>query len=234
MRILILENHKRAPAGLITEAVLDRGWELETLYPNSIGAELLAAVDLSRVDGVVALGGLQDAWDDEANPKFSDQMSFLRRCDSVDIPVLGVCLGAQLLARAYGADVHRMDNGPERGLVDMTVAKNSEAARVLFPDENCAPRLMSWHQDMFQLPQDSELILSSAACAHQGLFVGTCSYGLQCHVEATPEIVKGWIANTPDWHGYSDYAETIDFAAAMKTGRGVVDRWLDYVSTKPE
>jgi len=230
MRILILENHIRSPAGALMSRIDARRWQAETIRPLDGGDAF--PDDLSVYDGVVALGGLQDAWDDGRNPGFAAETEFLRQCDALGIPVLGICLGAQLMARAFGALVHPMADGPERGFISMWPVSGSAVAQRILPEDTDEIALISWHQDMFQLPKGAELFLSSQACANQGFFVGNCSYGFQCHIEATPEMVRDWIGDSQKWQERLQHDLQYNFVDVMMTGTAILDRWLDFVVTQ--
>ena len=119
MHVLVIVNAVDAPAGRIAERIAARGWCAEEVLPHRPGAAALPP-DASAHDALVVLGGAQDAWDDAGFPAFADELRLLRAFDAAGKPVLGICLGAQLMARAWGAAVRRMANGAfERGLEPM-------------------------------------------------------------------------------------------------------------------
>ncbi|MGE4529519.1 MAG: type 1 glutamine amidotransferase [Rhodospirillaceae bacterium] len=224
MNILVILNSKTAPAGLAAERIAARGWTMTLANPHR-GEPLPGPQDAAAL---VVLGGPQDAWDDAKNPAFSTIIAAIRDFIAAEKPVLGLCLGGQLLARALGAPVRRMETGFERGLVAMHAPPFAPASIV-----PAGPLLLtSWHRDSFDLPAGAELLLSSAACAHQAFRVGPRVYGFQCHIEATPQILLDWVKTgsgkpSPEEAAAIEAAVHRDFPKAQATGAAILDAWLD-------
>ncbi|WP_337995503.1 type 1 glutamine amidotransferase [Oleispirillum naphthae] len=224
MNILVILNSKSAPAGLMAERIAARGWTMTLTDPHR-GDPLPGP---TAADGLVALGGPQDAWDDAKNPAFSAIIAAIRGFIGAEKPVLGLCLGGQLLARALGARVRRMETGFERGLIAMAAPPGAPASIV-----PAGPLLLtSWHRDSFDLPAGAELLLSSNACAHQAFRVGPRVYGFQCHVEATPQTLLDWVKTgsgkpSPEEAAAIEAAVHKDFPKAQATGAAILDAWLD-------
>jgi GMP synthase-like glutamine amidotransferase len=105
-------------------------------------------------------------------------------------PVLGVCLGAQLIARALGARVYR-NPVPEIGWFDVrrTTAADGDA---VFESFRPAEAVFHWHGDTFDLPAGAEWLAYSDACRHQAFRYGSNVYAMQFHLEVTPEMIAGW------------------------------------------
>ncbi|MCG5243601.1 type 1 glutamine amidotransferase [Azospirillum doebereinerae] len=186
MRILVVQNSRTAPIGIVGEALVDNGATLVTVKANE--GEVIPAMD--GFDGLVVLGGPQDAWDDGHGPHFPAVMETIRNFTEADRPVMGICLGAQLAARAYGAPVYRHET-PELGVCPVTL--NGEAATDpvlggLGPDL----KLVQWHYDTFEFPEGAVPLAFSDICGRQAFRLGRATYGFQFHPEATAEIVTGW------------------------------------------
>lgn len=233
MHVLVIVNATDAPAGLVAERIAARGGRADQRFPHAPGGALPPSAD--DHDGLVVLGGAQDAWDDARFPAFADELRLMRAFDAADKPVLGICLGAQLLARAWGAAVRRMEGGAfERGLVRM----RRTAPEPLMAGAGEAPLLASWHRDTFDLPEGASLFLSSEICPHQGFRVGAASWGFQCHVEATPEILGGWLETSPTLDAAERARIAADcgprFAPAAAAGGAIIDAWLDRVAAHRE
>ena len=166
------------------------GLELEVIRPD-LGAELPS--ELSRYDGLVVLGGPQAAYDPpDVAPYLDPVMALLRRAVADRIPTLGICLGGQLLARALGGVVRRGERGPEIGA--RLVAKRDDAAEdPVFRGVPFTPDVIQWHYDeIAELPPSAVLLASSPAYPNQAFRVGECAWGLQFHIETTPEMVAEW------------------------------------------
>ncbi len=155
--------------------------------------------DLSGYDGLLVLGGRQSATDDEAtSPELTAVRALLRQAIDGDLPTLAVCLGAQLLADVGGGSVRRGVEGPEVGAT--LVAKRDAAYEdPVFGPLPLTPDVISWHHDEIDtLPAGATLLASNAHYAHQAFRVGSAVYGVQFHIETTPEIVRAWAAGDPE------------------------------------
>jgi GMP synthase (glutamine-hydrolysing) len=107
------------------------------------------------------------------------------------MPVLGICLGAQLLAVSQGARILR-GQAAEYGWTEVAVthAGNKDA---LFAHFRGAQRIFQWHSDTFTLPRGAVHLASSASCRYQAIRIGECAYGLQFHMEADRALIRRWL-----------------------------------------
>ncbi|MEV0677795.1 type 1 glutamine amidotransferase [Actinosynnema sp. NPDC050436] len=148
--------------------------------------------------GLVVLGGAMGALDDVDHPWLADVRRLLSHAVATRVPTLAVCLGAQLLAAATGGQVRRGPHGPEVGMA--LVAKRDVAGRdPLFADLPWTPDVLQFHQDdIALLPPTAELLASSPKYPNQAFRVGDRAYGVQFHVETTPEMVARWAQGAPE------------------------------------
>jgi GMP synthase (glutamine-hydrolysing) len=130
--------------------------------------------------GLVVLGGPMGVGEIEAHPHLRAEIDLLAAVVAADVPILGVCLGAQLLACALGAEVLPSAT-PEVGLGSVSPTPAGERDVVLGPGGRRVP-VLHWHNDTFTLPPGAKLLASSDECANQAFRVGR-AYGLQFHVE---------------------------------------------------
>lgn len=144
--------------------------------------------DVQAFSGLVFMGGPMSVNDDL--PWISPVLALIRQAVAADIPVLGHCLGGQLMAKALGGTV---GSNPvkEIGWGEVDVAKNTEA-RAWF-GETSRFAAFHWHGETFSLPPGAVTILSSAYCPNQAFVMGP-HLAMQCHVEMTEEMVKEWCA----------------------------------------
>jgi len=145
-------------------------------------------------DALVVLGGPQQAYDDRSAPWLRATKDLLRRAVADGLPVLAICLGAQLLAEATGGRVAPGPDGPELGA--RLVAKRDAAGNdPLCWDLPLSPVVVQWHWDgVVDLPPGAVLLASSPRFPHQAFRLGERAWGLQFHVEAPAEMVRGWAA----------------------------------------
>jgi GMP synthase-like glutamine amidotransferase len=138
--------------------------------------------DPGRLAGLVVMGGPMSATDDDGFPWRRAELELLAGAVAAGTPVLGICLGAQLLALATGGEVRRGDTGLEIGWGEVALAP---AARddPLFHDLPEPIEVLHWHGDTFEPPPGAALLASSARYAAQAFRAGSAAWGLQFHVE---------------------------------------------------
>ncbi|HST67208.1 MAG TPA: type 1 glutamine amidotransferase [Mycobacteriales bacterium] len=148
--------------------------------------------------GVVVMGGSMGAYDDADAPWLPATRDLLRDAVGHGVPVLGVCLGGQLLAGALGGQVKPGDQGPEIG--PALVAKRDVAAGdPLFGPIPFTPDVLQWHWDeIVTLPEGAVLLASSPRYANQAFRYGESAWGLQFHIETTAGMVRAWAAEDRD------------------------------------
>jgi GMP synthase-like glutamine amidotransferase len=143
---------------------------------------------------VVVLGGAMSAWQDDVAPWLPATRALLRSATAAGVPVLAVCLGAQLLASALGGRVDRGVEGPEVG-PGLVAKRDAAATDRLFGPVPFTPDVLHWHWDQItELPAGATLLAASTRYPHQAFRVGERCWGLQFHLETTPEIVRRWAA----------------------------------------
>jgi GMP synthase (glutamine-hydrolysing) len=147
--------------------------------------------DPREADLIVSLGGPMNVYEDEKHPFLKEEALFLRRAVDGDIPVLGICLGAQLLARACEAKVYRAPVG-EVGWGEVSLAEEGGTDPLLKGLPDRLP-VLQWHEDTFDIPAGGTLLASSAACPHQAFRVAR-SWGLQFHVEVNEGMLNQWFS----------------------------------------
>jgi GMP synthase-like glutamine amidotransferase len=192
--MLVLQPSASDPLARLGDWLHAAGAELEVVDPANGSVPATA----EGFDGVVCLGGPMGAREDTRHAWLSAVRALLADTARRRLPVLGICLGAQLLAVATGGTVRRGPGGPEVGT--LLVAKRDAAARdPLFAELPFTPDVMQFHVDEVDLlPPGAELLASSPRYPNQAFRVGECAYALQFHIESTPEIVLEWAREDPE------------------------------------
>ena len=173
-RLLVVEHGRHAPAGLLAEWAATRSLRLRTVALHA-GEPLPTVPDFAAA---VILGSELTAYDDTL-PWLATELAFIERMLAASVPVLGICFGAQALARVLGARLYRLAE-PEIGWAQ--VGNRS-------PGVAEGPWL-SWHRDAFDLPPGATEIAANAVCV-QGFGYGPHA-GVQFHPEATQAIAASW------------------------------------------
>lgn len=239
--ILVVQHGPGSPGGVFLQRLAQHGRPLD-VRRMFVGEALPQSHQ--GFSALVALGGPQHAWDDADWPHFGPLMELMRGFDAAGKPVAGLCLGCQLLARAWGGRGWTMPE-LEFGFVDVAPTNAGRADPVLGPwiaEKGGLPRLMEFHQDSFDLPESATLLAGSAQCACQAFRVGRASYGFQFHMEVDAVTVADWSlalreGSVPTYREYRDqfppeYFETLAAELPLLTDasgdfcRSVVDRWL--------
>ena len=193
MRALVLQHVAMEGPGTLAPYLEARGWTLETvaLYAGARPPE-----DARGYQAVIVMGGPMGVYDEAAYPFLRAEQHFLRCAMAQDVPLLGICLGSQLLAKALGARVYR-NAQKEIGwyTVDLTPAG---AADPLFAGLPLSLPVFQWHSDAFDLPAGARPLASSPLCAHQAFRYGDRVYGLLFHLELTPAMIHTWIETFQD------------------------------------
>jgi len=177
------------------------------------------------VAGLVAMGGPMGVHDGDRYPWLADERVLLADAVAAGLPVLGICLGAQQLAAALGAEV---TTGPvaEVGPGQVELTAHGRRDPVLGPEykglSGTALPCVHWHRDTFTLPDGAVHLAATRVFPHQAFRVGRTAYGLQFHVEVDQDLAAAWRPLLPDGVELTP-AEVARVAA---TGRRVLDRFV--------
>ena len=213
----------------------------------SLGGNMSVATDGPAVSDARSAQAAQSAQPDAALPWLEPELALLRDADARGVPVIGHCLGGQLLARALGGDVKRAPH-LEMGWGRVS-ADDAALAREWLGEDADGVEFFQWHSDAFDLPPGAQRILSSAWCANQAYVIprdGYAHVGMQFHIEMTPELVRLWAADPKAAEeGYAERRRTgvpavqspeqmvsdVDARAARmyRVAAHLYDRWLSGV-----
>jgi GMP synthase (glutamine-hydrolysing) len=151
-----------------------------------------AHFDPTSCSGMIVLGGPMNADQTERYPFLAAEIDWIRAALASQTPLLGICLGSQLLAKAAGARVYP---NPVKEIGWYALELTSAAADDrLFANCPANPTVFQWHGDTFDLPPGAAHLARSAVCRHQAFRVGHSAWGLQFHIEVTAEMIEAWLA----------------------------------------
>ncbi|RLT42666.1 MAG: type 1 glutamine amidotransferase [Chloroflexi bacterium] len=186
MRALVFQHNADAGLGYFGEPLAQLGVQTDVRQLQA-GDAVAAPADY---DMLIVLGGDMNVYMEQAHPWLRAVDAALRNAVAADVPVLGVCLGGQLLAKAAGAPVH-LNTASEIGLhtVHLTAAGRADPLFAGLPEISAA----QWHYDSFALPAGAIHLASSGACANQAFRIGARAYALQFHPEVMPEMWERWL-----------------------------------------
>lgn len=189
----MIQNEAGVPAGRLLEVLDHLNWGAEIICMDEGGQVPLS---LGGFDCLVILGGTMNVDDTQGHPYLESLRRLAASALSTGFPVLGLCLGAQVMARAAGAAVHRNKCG-ETGWYN--VGFTGEGLRDPVLDGLTSPlEVFHWHDDMFELPENAALLAESVQCPHQIMRIDRYYYGFQFHPEVTTDTIMEWIENSHD------------------------------------
>lgn len=229
MRVLSIVHQRDAGPGVFAGAAAERGHELVEWMP----AEGPAPPD--GFDAALVFGGAMNVHEEEVNPWLGGEKTFLRELLSEGTPVLGVCLGAQLVAGAAGGRVRRASR-PEIGWHQVERSGPGDPVLGPLPDRFLA---FQWHSFEFDLPPGATALAGSDVCL-QAFRAGARAWGIQFHAEVSRTEVGAWL---DDYRKDPDAvrigldpealrAETEQRIGAWnELGRGLCERFLEAAAT---
>jgi len=184
----IIQHVPFEPAGILPDLAFSHGWNVSTT--KQFAADNLP--ELNTIDRLIIMGGPMSTNDITDYPYLSAEKDFLNRAIAKDIPVIGICLGAQLLAEALGGKVH---SNAQKEIGFFPVQKTTAAYdSQFFADLPHTFTPLHWHGDTFSLPPGATHTARSAACNMQAFESGP-HIGLQFHLEMTTDLLEGLIEN---------------------------------------
>lgn len=185
-RVCILQHIEIETPGLIGDALASAGIATQTFLRTPPST-------LAGFDGLVVMGGPPSVYEQDRYPYLRDELRLIEDALRDGMPILGVCLGSQLLAATLGARVYP---GQQKEIgwypVTLTAEAGKDALLRGIPAEFTP---LHWHGDVFDLPAGVVALASSALTPVQIYRYGTNAYGFLCHLEVTDRHVRDWLAS---------------------------------------
>jgi GMP synthase (glutamine-hydrolysing) len=214
-RIIVLQHHRAEGIGVIGEALSTaaHAWQ----YVKAFDGQPVPK-DLKGAGGLIVMGGPMGVYEQDRYPWLTDEIRLIESAIKDGKPVLGICLGSQLIAAALGAKVVK-GTDPELGWYRVTLDANAAEDRIF----SGMPREFTpchWHGDIFDLPAGAVHLASSEKTPNQAFRYGDSTWAVLFHLEITPEIVAKWVESfNNQLHGDQKskiLADTDRFASAAE------------------
>ena len=227
--VLVLKHLSCEPPGLIGEALAARGLRFR-MIESPLGEPVPIAP--AGHAALVVTGGPMGVCDGDRCPFLRAEAALIERFLQARLPVLGVCLGNQLLAHVLGSEV---TPGPKKELGWLPIHSTPEGnADPLFRHVGESLTVTHWHGDRFDLPSGAVHLASSELTPIQAFRYGRSAYGVLCHLELTEEILAEWraaFAEEAGAEGYDVHRLTgevaVHLAAAQRVAQAMLGAWAD-------
>lgn len=189
-RAIILQNAEKEGPGILLDILQDRGWKPRIIH-------LYQGVPIpdnwEEIGLAIMMGGPMNVHDETVYPFLKKEKEFIREAVKRGLPLLGICLGGQLIANALGAGVYR---GPVKEIGWSNVWLTPEGRRdpllAYFPSDFL---VFQWHEDAMYLPDGAIHLVVSDRYHNQAFRLGEWVYALQFHLEVTQTIIKSWLCD---------------------------------------
>lgn len=204
-KLLVLQHVPREPLGMLDPLLREAGFRIR--YVN-FHRTPWAQPDMRRYQGLVVLGGPMNVDQMDRHPHLATEIAAIRAALELERPVLGICLGAQLLAAALGADV-RPNPVREIGWYPLELTASAHRDPVISQLAQGQP-VFQWHAYTFDVPGGAEHLASTPSCPNQAFRFGHAAYGLQFHLEADHRLIDRWM------HGSATRLEVLQFGGPAR------------------
>jgi GMP synthase-like glutamine amidotransferase len=229
MRVLVVYNFDGCRLGQIGAALDEAGIKIDLVRAH-VGEALPDGPQ--SYDGMVVLGGVQNALADDTSPWLPKLLTLMRSFTESGRSLLGVCLGSQLLARAYGG-TNIIGGVSEFGWQPVVLTPEG-MADPLFAGTPASFPIFQWHDDTFTLPLAARRLATGAVVENQAFLIGRAAYGVQFHFEADRPVVEEWnreyaeylAKHQPGWPEHHPVAAERFGPASDAAGMSIARNWV--------
>ncbi len=233
MKILVILNMRGTAMGLLGKAITEAGGKMQYCAAYC-GEKLPASPD--GFSGLVVMGGEQNALDDQRSPYIPELLDLILEFAAADKPILGICLGSQLIARAFGGE-NKIGITPEFAWQNLELTEEGKRDPLMSALPARFPQFQ-WHDDTFTLPEQAVRLAASEGVANQAFRIGRACYGIQFHSEADRSLVYDWstmyrdiiLDVAPDWLGNLDRHASLHADDADRASGLLLRNWVSLLS----
>jgi GMP synthase (glutamine-hydrolysing) len=187
-KLLVLQHVAHEILGTLNPLLKRAGFRIR--YVN-FGRHPDAEPSLEGYDGLIVLGGPMSANDTRNHPHLMTELRLIEEAMRREIPVLGICLGAQLIARTLGAEVYPSEE-KEIGWYDVSPTRDA-GEDLLLSEFRDKEKVFQWHGDTFEIPRSGVHLASSSVCANQAFRYAMNVYAFQFHLEVDAPMIHRWL-----------------------------------------
>jgi GMP synthase (glutamine-hydrolysing) len=229
MRVLTIVHEEDAGPGIFDEVLVAAGTDVDTWL---VAEQAEPPARPTAYDAIMTFGGSAHPHQEDRHPWLATEKRFLMDALRRQVPLLGICLGAELIAQADGASVQKLAH-PEIGWYEVQVTEEGASDPLLGPI-GVSFAALEWHSYEVPLPAGAIALADSASCL-QAYRLGKCAWGLQFHAEVTAQDFQHWLDNyTIDEDAVAEGIDPQAIASETEgrlstwhaTGRGICERFL--------
>ncbi|MBW4661489.1 MAG: type 1 glutamine amidotransferase [Drouetiella hepatica Uher 2000/2452] len=184
--LLVIRHEECSSLGLLKTAVKDRSIPIR--YLDTPKGEVLSEA-IANYSHIVVLGGVISAYEDETYPFLQYEFELLESAIAQKIPILGICLGSQILAKVLGAKVYRGESGREAGWCEIQLLETAKTDP-LFKDFPPQFRVFQSHQDTFDIPPNCDRLAQSSKYPNQAFRYQDHVWAIQFHLEIDENVLS--------------------------------------------
>ena len=192
MIVLVLRHVPHEHLGTLAETLISNNitYDYVNFYENDS-----TNITIKDLCGLIILGGPMNVYETDRYLYLDKEDRLIKHAIERDVPILGICLGAQLIAKALGSRVIK-NKKKEIGWYSMGITKEGNKDK-LFKHFHAEEIVFQWHGDTFEIPEGGVHLAESSMCTNQAFRYRDNVYGLQFHIEVTPQMILEWL-NVPE------------------------------------
>lgn len=237
MKALVVCHHRIEDLGTLEPILHARGFDIDYVLGHE---DKLPNIDTNEHDLTIVMGGSMGVYEAEKFPYLYNEVDYIKKRIAANKPLLGICLGGQLIAKSLGGNVYKGRQGKETGWCEIHMTSEGEGSAIRYLDASHT-KMTQGHQDTFDLPDGAVLLAMSNQYKNQIFSYGDKVLGFQCHPELDAGMVQHWLNEKDDFMLTEEMTkekisnDTEIYAEKLKEQTAkFFNEWLDEVGFKKE